>query len=62
MMGRGPSYQKLVYYVRPDDENEGGSVVDVFGKREYLASGAMFGPLTKTRVVRWLIYLENGRT
>ena len=38
------------------------SLVDVFGKREYVANRTMYGPLTKTRVVRWLMYLENGST
>ena len=45
---------KQLYYVRSVDENEGGSVVDVFGKQEYFANCTMYGPLMKTRVKRWL--------
>ena len=32
------------------------SLVHIFGKRQYLASCTMYGPLTKPWVVRWLMY------
>ena len=38
------------------------SLVGFSGKREYLVSCTAYGSLTKTRVVRWSIYLENGST
>ena len=40
-----------------------GSLAGLYGKREYLANCTItYGSLTKTRVVRWLIHLENGST
>ena len=38
------------------------SLIGFYGKREYLVSCTRDGSLTKTRVVRWLIYLEYGTT
>lgn len=36
------------------------SLVDILAKREHLTSCTMYGQLTKTRVVRWCMHLENG--
>ena len=32
-------------------------MVDIFGKRKYLASCTTYGSLTKTRVVRWVFFV-----
>ena len=51
-----------LYYVLSTDEDEGGSVVDAFGERENLVTCIMYGPLTKTKAVRRLNYLDNWST
>ena len=51
-----------LYYARSVDETEGGSAVDVFGKREYFASCTMYGPLTKRKrgwFSGWQIFLTE---